>query len=344
MAGTRRRLGHGLYRRGRILWLKVRTPAALANLLPPFWRSSLRTTSDREALAAARIVRAALDMGFRAIEAGMQSGTMSREQAEAVIAAVGRRALASAEALRALAGPRPEAAIVAARRAHAAEAQAWRGVLRRNELAAVLPLLAAAAAESGLYELTERPGPDLLREAARMLAVVAEENARREDGLYAGDRDQMLSRLASHEAPSRGAPIEPNASGAVASSPLIKEGPPPGRFVVIDGGGAAPRAPAVAADQGLAQMFACPVPAAEDLARWRASTELQVAADPDERVGSSGTAAIEAPRPLALSVSEGSSRLPPPRPSLDQAEQLRPEPVGGVPATTGSSALAAAPP
>jgi hypothetical protein len=203
MAGTRRRLGHGLYRRGRILWLKVRTPAALANLLPPFWRSSLRTTSDREALAAARIVRAALDMGFRAIEAGMQSGTMSREQAEAVIAAVGRRALASAEALRALAGPRPEAAIVAAQRAHAAEAQAWRGVLRRNELAAVLPLLAAAAAESGLYELTERPGPDLLREAARMLAVVAEENARRDDGLYAGDRDQMLSRLASHEAPSR---------------------------------------------------------------------------------------------------------------------------------------------
>jgi hypothetical protein len=100
----------------------------------------------------------------------------------------------------------------------------------------------------------------------------------------------------------------------------------------------------VAADQGLAQMFACPVPAAEDLARWRASTELQVAADPDERVGSSGTAAIEAPRPLALSVSEGSSRLPPPRPSLDQAEQLRPEPVGVVPATTGSSALAAAPP
>jgi hypothetical protein len=183
--------------------MRVRTPAALANLLPAFWRSSLRTTSDREALAAARIVRAALDTGFRAVEAGMQSGTMSAEQAEAVIAAVGRRALASAEALRALAGPRPEAAILAAQRAHAAEAEAWRGVLRRNELGAVLPLLAAAAAESGLDELAERPGPDLLREAARMLAVVAEENARREDGLYAGDRDQMLSRLASHEAPSR---------------------------------------------------------------------------------------------------------------------------------------------
>jgi hypothetical protein len=134
-------------------------------------------------------------MSFRTVEAGMQSGTVSREQAETVIAAVGRRALASVEALRALAGPRPEATILAAQRAHAAEAEAWRGVLRRNELGAVLPLLAAAAAESGLGALAERPGPDLLREAVRMMAVVAEENARREDGLYAGDRDRMIGRL-----------------------------------------------------------------------------------------------------------------------------------------------------
>ena len=110
MAGKGRRYGSGIYRRGQVWWIKIRTPAALANHLPVFWRSSLRTTSDREALAAARIVRAALDTGFRAVEAGMQSGTMSREQAEAVIAAVGRRALAGAEAVRALAGPRPEAA------------------------------------------------------------------------------------------------------------------------------------------------------------------------------------------------------------------------------------------
>jgi hypothetical protein len=45
MAGTRRRYGTGIYRRGRVFWLKIRPPAAIANLLPGFWRCSLRTTS-----------------------------------------------------------------------------------------------------------------------------------------------------------------------------------------------------------------------------------------------------------------------------------------------------------
>jgi hypothetical protein len=125
MAGTRRRYLTGIYRRGHVFWLKVRTPASIANLLPEFWRSSLRTTSDREALAAARIVRAALDTGFRAVEARMRTGTISAEEAERVIAAVGRRALADAEALGALvAGSRPEEVVLAAQRAHAAEAEA----------------------------------------------------------------------------------------------------------------------------------------------------------------------------------------------------------------------------
>jgi hypothetical protein len=87
--------------RGQVHWLKVRTAAALSNHLSAFWRSTLRTTSERATLVAARVVCAALDMGFRAVEAGMHSGTMSKEEAGVVIAAIGRRALTIAESLRA---------------------------------------------------------------------------------------------------------------------------------------------------------------------------------------------------------------------------------------------------
>jgi hypothetical protein len=86
MAGTKRRYGTGLYRRGNVFWLKVRTPAGLANLLPrEFLRLSLRTTSEPEALAAARIVRAALDEGFATVGARMRAGTITAAEAEAVI-------------------------------------------------------------------------------------------------------------------------------------------------------------------------------------------------------------------------------------------------------------------
>lgn len=188
--------GSGVYRRGNVFWLKVRTPASLANHLSrSFWRSSLRTNFRTEALCAARSVRAALDQGFVAVEVGMRLGMLTVAQGEAVITALVRRSLAEAESRRGLAGPRGEAAIEAARRDHLAGAAAWRDVLRRNDLSIVAPLVTAAAALAGLADPDHALVPDILREAARTLATVADENAEREDGFYAGDRARLLAKL-----------------------------------------------------------------------------------------------------------------------------------------------------
>ena len=54
---------------------------------------------------------------------------------------------------------------------------------------------ADAAALAGLADPGQALVPDLLREAARTLAAVADENAEREDGFYAGDRARLLARL-----------------------------------------------------------------------------------------------------------------------------------------------------
>jgi hypothetical protein len=179
-----------------VFWLKVRTPARLANHLSrSFWRSSLQTTSRSEALCAARSVRAALDQGFVAVGVGMRLGMLTEAQGEAVITALVRKCLAEAESRRSLAGPRGEAVVEAARRDHLAEAAAWRDVLRRNDLSIVAPLVADSAALAGLADPDQALVPDLLREAARTLAAVADENAEREDGFYAGDRARLLARL-----------------------------------------------------------------------------------------------------------------------------------------------------
>ncbi len=48
-------------------------------------------------------------------------------------------------------------------------------VLRRNDLAAVVPPFAAAVAELGFHGPANRPGPDLLRDVARMGFVERDE-------------------------------------------------------------------------------------------------------------------------------------------------------------------------
>ena len=192
--------GSGVYRRGNVFWLKVRTPASLANQLSrSFWRSSLRTTSRSEALCAARSVRAALDQGFATVGVGMRLGMLTEAQGEAVITVLARRALAEAEVP---SQPRRPARRGSDRRratiaSH--EAAAWRDVLRRNDLAIVAPLVAQSAATAGLADPDMALVPDLLREAARTLAAVAEENVEREDGCYAGDRSRLLARLAADQ-------------------------------------------------------------------------------------------------------------------------------------------------
>lgn len=65
-----------------------------------------------------------------------------------------------------------------------------------------------AAALAGLADLDQALVPDLLREAARTLAAVAEENVEREDGFYAGDRIRLLAPLEANR-PSRPATREP---------------------------------------------------------------------------------------------------------------------------------------
>ncbi len=181
-----------------MFWLKVRTPAALKDLrLGVFRRLSLRTNSPSEARCAARTVRAALDAGFALAGAGMRAGVFSEGEAEAVIAALARVALARAESLRALSGPRSEEAVLAAKRAHLAAREVWIDILRRNDLAAVAPGVVEAASLAGLTASEEALGPDLLRDAARTLVAVCEENVAREDGLFAGDHARLLARLAS---------------------------------------------------------------------------------------------------------------------------------------------------
>jgi hypothetical protein len=133
---------------------------------------------------------------------------LTEAQGEAVITALVRKSLAEAETRRSLAGSRGEDAIEAARRDHLAEAAAWRDVLGRNDLSIVAPLVADAAALPGLADPDQALVPGLLREAARTLAAVADENAEREDGLHADERSRFLARL-EVDRPSRTSTREP---------------------------------------------------------------------------------------------------------------------------------------
>ena len=240
MDGNRARYGSGLYLRGRVFWLKVRTPVFLRDLRPAGFRPlSLRTSSLSEARRAARSVRAALDAGFALAGAGMRAGVFSEGETEAVITALASHALARAETLRALSGPRSEEAVRAAKDAHRAACGVWLDILRRNDLAVVEPLVAEAAALAGLAAPVETPPGDLLREAARALVAVCEENSAREDGIYVGDRDRLLTRLVLAGSPDRAAATrtEPHAGPAyiahAASAPVISAAP---RRVGSEGG------------------------------------------------------------------------------------------------------------
>jgi integrase len=191
--------GSGLYRRGNIFWVRVRTPARLVkdSRLRRFWRFSTGLTSSSEALRVARALRAALDRGFGLVGVWAMERELSRIEAEAVISRLARQALAEAELLRALPCARSEQDIVLAKTAHAQTGAAWRDALRRNDLAGLAPIVMAAAADAGVAAPEAAASPTLLREAARTLVAVAEENIAREDGIYAGDlvmlRDHVLA-------------------------------------------------------------------------------------------------------------------------------------------------------
>ena len=195
-AGERSRYGSGLYKRGAVWWVRVRTPGALKkNISRSLWRFSLGASSSTQASVAARFVRAALDRGFAMVGVWAGERVLDTAQMEAILGQLARQALAESETLRAPPCARSEADVSVAKAAHLRAAAGWREALRLNDLTAAAPLVMAAADAVGLAGPGAAPNPIVLREAARMLAAVAEENVAREDGVYAADRTLLQVRL-----------------------------------------------------------------------------------------------------------------------------------------------------
>ncbi|MFN3615749.1 MAG: DUF6538 domain-containing protein, partial [Rubrimonas sp.] len=84
-ASVRAGYGSGLYRRGNVFWVRVRSPARLTTNpgLRRFWRFSTGCTSSSEALRVARALRAALDRGFGLVGVWAMERELSRIEAEA---------------------------------------------------------------------------------------------------------------------------------------------------------------------------------------------------------------------------------------------------------------------
>lgn len=199
--------GSGLYRRGRIWWVRIRTPRPLIQKisLRDFFRFSTGTTSLASATRRAAHLRAALDRGFALVRLEMSGVVQEAVQVEAMIVRLAHAALAEAETARAWAGPRSDAQIADAIAAHEEARYACRNALRRNDFSRISGRVALASAEVGLRS-DHAADPRVLREAARMLACVAEENIAREQGIYRTDAEAMSDRMAAASRP-RGAAV-----------------------------------------------------------------------------------------------------------------------------------------
>jgi len=150
-AGERSRYGSGLYKRGAVWWVRLRTPVALKkNISRSLWRFSLGTSSSTQASVTARFVRAALDRGFAMVGVWAGERVLDTAQMEAILGQLARQALAEAETLRALPCARSEADVSVAKAAHLRAAAGWREALRLNDLTAAAPLVMAAADAVGL--------------------------------------------------------------------------------------------------------------------------------------------------------------------------------------------------
>ena len=158
-AGERSRYGSGLYKRGAVWWVRVRTSVALKkNISRSLWRFSLGASSSTQASVTARFVRAALDRGFAMVGVWAGERVLDTAQMEAILGQLARQALAEAETLRALPCARSEADVSVAKAAHLRAAAGWREALRLNDLTAAAPLVMAAADAVGLA------GPGAARE------------------------------------------------------------------------------------------------------------------------------------------------------------------------------------
>lgn len=198
--------GSGLYLRNRMWWVRVRTPASLEpekNSLRRFFRFSTRTSCFSEASRAAAHVRAALDRGFALARFELGTSMVDAVQVEAMLTRLAQNALAAAEASRALAGVRDPARVAEACRRHEEDLARWRDALARNEFTQIGAQVGLAAKEAGV-PTSSMASPIVMREAARTLAAVAEENISREHGIYAGDRARLTARLDASAAPGTG--------------------------------------------------------------------------------------------------------------------------------------------
>ena len=196
--------GSGLYLRNSTWWVRIRTPAALdpeKNALRRYFRFSTRTNCLSEALRAAAHVRAALDRGFALARFEIGMSMVDAVQVEAMLTRLARNALAAAEASRALAGVRDAARVAEACRRHEEDLGRWRDALARNEFSQLSAKVGLAAQEAGV-PASAMASPIVMRDAARTLAAVAEENISREHGIYAGDRARLSARLDAAAAPS----------------------------------------------------------------------------------------------------------------------------------------------
>ena len=218
--------GSGLYLRNSTWWVRIRTPAALdpeKNALRRYFRFSTRTNCLSEALRAAAHVRAALDRGFALARFEIGTSMVDAVQVEAMLTRLAQNALAAAEASRALAGVRDAARVAEACRRHEEDLGRWRDALARNEFSQLSAKVGLAAQEAGV-PTSAMASPIVMRDAARTLAAVAEENISREHGVYAGDRARLSARLDAAATPSHAfatsLPAPMPVAVAAASTPL----------------------------------------------------------------------------------------------------------------------------
>lgn len=177
-----------IIRRGTTLVFRRRIPAVAKNFFSrAFFSFSLRTHLLSEARRRAAIAARFTDDLIGLIEI-CGADMLEERQLDTVIDALMRFEIAAAETLRETCGPRGAEAVTAAVRLHEATRDTLRAALVYNEYDAVAAPLARTLAHLGLA--AEPGGEDwrrAARRAARALIEVAEDNIRREQGLYRTD-------------------------------------------------------------------------------------------------------------------------------------------------------------
>jgi len=186
--------GPYLVRRGAALVFRRRVPKISAHRMrSAFLQFPLGTHLLPEGRRRALRASAFLDAAFGYLEAGMVICDLDGETIERVVLSLARFELDVREDLRALAPPRGPAEVEAALRLEAATRETLRAALVYNDYAAVRTPVASTLGRLGVEVREESPcWRALARAAARALIEVSDENARREQGRYAGT---MLSRL-----------------------------------------------------------------------------------------------------------------------------------------------------